>query len=211
MAVYNLEEQENIEALKAWWKQYGRMVISAAVAFVLGVGGIQIWRYYKTQQALGAAAVYLDLEQSVKVGNVEKAGTLEAKLRDDYARTTYAPRGAMLYGKLLVDKGQEDKAASALAWAAGNAKDPAVGALANLRLAAVLLDLGKYDEALKAVSNPPTDPFAALFADTRGDILVAQGKKEDAKGAYQIALDKLPKTSAYRNVVEIKREALGIK
>lgn len=209
MAVYDLEEQENIEALKAWWNQYGRLVIAAALAFVVGVAGIQGWRYYKEKQANASARVYLNLDEAAKVGDAEKTASLAKELQDQYGGTTYAPRGAMLAAKVWVDKGDREKAAELLQWAAANAKDPALAALANLRLSAVLLDLKRYDEAIKAVLNPPTEQFAALFADARGDVLAAQGKKDEARGAYQIALDKLPKTNAYRNVVEIKRDGLG--
>jgi predicted negative regulator of RcsB-dependent stress response len=112
---------------------------------------------------------------------------------------------------VAAEAGDRDKAAASLQWVAGNARDESLKALGNLRLSAVLLDQGRLDDALKAVATPPGEAFAALFADARGDVLVAQGKIEEAKAAYQIALDKLPKSAAYRNVVEIKRDALGIK
>lgn len=211
MAVYDLEEQENIESLKAWWAQYGTLVIAAAVAFVVGVGGVQGWRWYQGEQAVKAATAFGAFEEALKVGDAAKVEDLAQKLRTESARSTYAPRAAMLAAKLNVEKGERDKAIEQLRWAASNATDPSIAALANLRLSALLLDLERYDDAIQAVGSPPTEAFAALFADARGDVYMTQGKVKEAAEAYQVALDKLPKSAAYRNVVEIKRDSLGVK
>jgi len=209
MAVYDLEEQENIEALKSWWQDYGRLVIAAVVAFVLGVGGIQGWRFYKNEQAMKAAALFGEVEEALRTGDRVKVRDLSARLTAEYAATTYAPRGALLGARSAVEGGELDKAAELLRWVVANARDESIKALGNLRLSAVLLDLGKFEEALACLGNAPTEAFAALFADARGDVLVAQGKTNEARAAYQVALDKLPKSAAYRNVVDIKRDALG--
>jgi predicted negative regulator of RcsB-dependent stress response len=209
MAVYDLEEQEQIDALKAWWSQYGRLVIAAAVAFVLGVAGVQGWLYYKSQSAQRASDVFADLEEAARIGDPKRATELTKKLMDEYARTAYAARAALLAAKVSADAGDAKGAGEQLRWAADNARDEQTRALANLRLAAVLLDAKQYDEAMKALGAAHPEPFAALFADARGDVYVAQGKPADARLAYQAALDKLPKSSTYRNVVELKRDALG--
>lgn len=209
MAVYDLEEQENIEALKSWWQDYGRLVIAAVVAFVLGVGGIQGWRFYKNEQAMKAAVLFGEVEEALRTGERVKVRDLSARLTAEYPATTYAPRGALLAARSAVEAGELDKAAELLRWVVANARDESIKALGNLRLSAVLLDLGKFEEALACLGNPPNEAFAALFADARGDVLVAQGKTNEAKAAYQVALDKLPKSAAYRNVVDIKRDALG--
>lgn len=209
MAVYDLEEQENIEALKAWWQQYGRLVIAVVVAFVLGVAGIQGWRYHKEQQALKAAALFADLEEAVRLGDAKKSLDLAKSLATDYARTAYGARGGIVAAKVLFEKADLKGAEDLLRAAVEAAQDEPIRALASLRLSAVLLDQKKYDDAIKAVSSPPSEAFAALFADARGDVLVAQNKVDEAKAAYQVALDKLPKSAAYRNVVEVKRDALG--
>ena len=211
MAVYNLEEQENIDALKAWWSDNGRLVIAAVIAFVLGIGGIQGWRHYKSEQSMKSAVLFYDLEEAMRTGDRNKVEELARRLTAEFSGTSHAARGALLAGRVAAEAGDRDKAVESLRWVADNAKDESLRALGGLRLSAVLLDEGRLDEALAAVVAPPGEAFAALFADARGDVLVAQGKIEEAKSAYQIALDKLPKSAAYRNVVEIKRDALGIK
>jgi predicted negative regulator of RcsB-dependent stress response len=209
MAVYDLEEQESIDNLKAWWGQYGRLVIAAVLAFVVGVAGVQIWRHQKEQKAVAAATAFVALEEAAKAGDAKKSVELARKISADFDGTTYSARGAVLAAGASFASGDAATAADLLRGAVGSAKEEPVKALANLRLSAVLLDLGKHDEALAAVSSPPSEAFAALFADARGDVYVAQGKIAEAKSAYQAALDKLPKTNGWRNVVEIKRDALG--
>lgn len=209
MAVYDLEEQEQIDALKAWWNQYGRLVIAAVVAFVLGVAGVQGWLYYKGQAAQRASGVFADLEEAARMGDAKRTADLTKTLTDGYARTAYAARAALLAAKVSADAGDAKAAEAQLRWASDNARDEETRALANLRLSVVLLDGKRYDEALKVLGAAHPEPFAALFADARGDVYVAQDKKAEARLAYQAALDKLPKSSPYRNVVELKRDALG--
>ncbi|MCU0868495.1 MAG: tetratricopeptide repeat protein [Burkholderiales bacterium] len=211
MAVYDIEEQENIDALKAWWKQYGKLAVAAVIAFVVGIAGVQGWRWHKQQQEIDAAQVFAQFEEAARLGDKAKVAAQVALLEKDHARTAFAPRAAMVAAKLAVDAGDLATAERELRWAVEHTRDidAPLRALANLHLAAVLLDQKKYDDALKAVSAPPTEAFAALYADARGDVLVAQGRMDDAKTAYQAALDKLPKASPWRNVVEVKRDALG--
>jgi predicted negative regulator of RcsB-dependent stress response len=211
MAVYDLEEQENIDALKAWWQDNGRLVIAAVIVFVLAIGGIQGWRHHKNEQSMKSAVLFYDLEEAMRTGDKGKVEELAKRLITDFPGTSHAARGALLAARVAAEAGDRDQAAKSLQWVAGNAKDESLKALGNLRLSAVLLDQGRLDDASKAVASPPGEAFAALFADARADVLVAQGKIEEARAAYQIALDKLPKSAAYRNVVEIKRDALGIR
>lgn len=210
MAVYDLEEQENIEALKAWWRQYGRLVIAVAVAFVLGVAGIQGWRYYKEQASMKAATAYGELDEALRLGDKEKSKALTEKLTTEFAKSAYGARAALLSAKASFDAGDLKSAEALLRTGVANAPDEPMRALVALRLGAVLLEAKKYDEALNVLAAPHPQPFAPLFADLRGDVLVASGKTEEAKSAYQIALDKLPPSSAYRNLVEVKRDALGV-
>ncbi len=209
MAVYDLEEQEQIDQLKSWWSQYGRLVIAAVLAFVVGVGGVQGWLYYKTQTATRASAIFGELEEAARMSDSKRTADLAKKLMDDYARTAYGARAALLAAKVSMDAGDAKAAEEQLRWAVDNARDEPTKALANLRLSAVLLDGKRYDDALKALSAGHPEPFSALFADGRGDVYTAEGKIPEARLAYQAALDKLPKSAAYRNVVELKRDALG--
>jgi predicted negative regulator of RcsB-dependent stress response len=209
MATYDLDEQERLDELKAWWKRWGNLVmIGLAVVIAAGAG----WRYWQNRtvtQSLQAAAVYEKLTQSLAANDAKGAREAGAMLIDQYKGTAYAPRAALLLAKLNV-VGKDLKSAQAqLEWAAANSKEPAVKDLAHLRLAGVQLDQKQYDAALKTLSGTHSDAFAFRFHDLRGDVLLAQGKQADARAAYQAAFGKMQEDNPYRNIVELKLDALG--
>jgi predicted negative regulator of RcsB-dependent stress response len=207
--MYDLEEQEKIEALKAWWKQYGNLVIAAVVAFVAGVGGVQGWQYYQRSQAEQASALFGNLEQAVGKKDVTEIRNIGSEITREFPRSAYAAMAALVLAKTEHDQGQLDAAAAQLQWAADKGKTEEIRALARLRLAGVLLDQKKYEEALKLLDGKSTEAFIPLYADLRGDVLVAQGKMDEARAAYDRALEKSTDAGPWRNVIQVKRDALG--
>ncbi|AJC17472.1 tetratricopeptide repeat protein [Pandoraea sputorum] len=203
------EEQEQIENVKAWWKQYGNYVIWTLVIIMLAYGGWNLWRYYERKQAVEAGVLYRELETAVDAKDKAKVARIASDMESKFSGTPYAQMTALLAAKTLADAGDTAGAKAQLQWAASNAKDDEYKQLAKLRLAGVLLDEKAYDEALKMLDNPPA-PYAALFADRRGDVLVAQSKVADARTAYKLALEKLDKQdSGMRQFVQFKLDALG--
>jgi len=211
MATYDLEEQEQLDSLKHFWADYGRLIVTAVVAFVVGVGAIQGWKYYQRTQAAEASIEFGKLDEAVAKGDINEIRNVGGEIVDRYPRTPYAPMAALVVAKAERDAGELDAAASRLEWAVQHASSEEVGMLARLRLAAILLDQKKFDEALKLLDEKVTQAFVALYSDLRGDVLVEQGKVAEARAAYQQALDKSEETSGWRNVVQIKIDALGTK
>lgn len=219
MAVYNLEEQEQIDELKVWWKQYGGLVTGVLLAVSVSVAGWQGWNWWQRNQAAQAAAVFGAVENAVTTHDAKKARDAAGELIDKYAMTSYAGMAALLSARMQAEAGDSKTAKLQLAWAQDNARDKGVRDLARLRLAAVLLDEKSYDEALKQLEIAPAESFAVRYAEMRGDILAAQGKAADAKGAYRAALDKIdaaqkggqsdPRRSQYRELLQIKLESMG--
>jgi len=209
MATYDLDEQERLDELKAWWKRWGNlMMIGLAVAIAAGAG----WRYWQNRtvtQSLEAAAVYEKLTQSLAANDAKGAREAGAMLIDQYKGTAYAPRAALLLAKLNVGAKELKSAQAQLEWVAANSKEPAVKDLAHLRLAGVQLDQKQYDAALKTLSVTHSDAFAPRFDDLKGDVLLAQGKPAEARAAYQAAFGKIAEDNPYRNIVELKLDALG--
>ena len=209
MATYDLEEQEQIDSIKHFWTDYGRLVITGVVAFVLGVGGIQGWKYYTRTQAKDASVEFGKLDEAVAKGDIIEIRNVGSDIVDRYPRTSYAPMAALVVAKAERDAGDLDAAASQLEWAAQNAASEEARMLSRLRLAGVLLDQEKYEEALKLLDEKVTEAFVALYSDLRGDVLVERGKIPEARAAYQQALDKSGESGGWRNVVQIKIDALG--
>lgn len=207
--MYDLEEQEQIDALKAWWRQHGRLLIVAAVAAIAAAGAVSGWRYYKDSQAAKASQLYATLEKAVRANDVKQVKEVAGQLIDQYGGTAYGPMAALAAAKADFDAGGSTSAARRLEWAAEHGRDEEVRAVARLRLASVRLDEKKYDEALKLLEAKHPESFTGMYADLRGDALLALGKAAEAKAAYKLALEKLPAQSNYRLLVQIKLDGLG--
>jgi predicted negative regulator of RcsB-dependent stress response len=205
---YDLEEQEQLDAFKAWWKANGNMVLLlVGVAIASGLG-IQGWKYYQNKQSMEASAQYQMLAQT-DPKDVKAVQSISATLMENYASTPYAARAALAAAKVNYTADDAKSAAAQLEWAAKNAKEEAVKSVALLQLAALQLEQKQYDTALKTLSEKHAAGFDGLFADLKGDILVAQGKTAEAKQAYKDALAKLDEQGRYHNYTAHKLEALG--
>lgn len=209
MAIYDLEEQEAIDDVKAWWAIYGKYVSAALVTVAIVVIGMQGWRWYQRTQSEKASVLYQAVSQAVRGNEPAKAKEPATQLVEQYGGTAYAPRAVLLYAKLLYDSGDKTGAKTQLQWVIDHAADDELKAIARFRIAQVLLDEKQYDEALKTLDAKTDEAFVALDADLRGDVLAAAGKSADARGAYQAALAKLDVKSAYRGYVQAKLDALG--
>lgn len=217
MAVYDLEEQEQLEELKTWWAQYGNLVTAVVVAAALAMVAWQGWNWWQRKQAAQAGAAYALLEQAAAAHDPQRTNEAAGELVDKFSGTAYAGLAALLSAKVQADSGDLKTAKLQLAWAAKHAKDPELRDLARLRLATVLADEKAYGDALQQLATEPAAPFAPRYSEERGDILAAQGKTADAKAAYAAALAKLDaekgaadqSVSQYRQVLQIKLDALG--
>jgi predicted negative regulator of RcsB-dependent stress response len=209
MAVYDLEEQEQLDDLKAWWQQYGKFVGMALGIIALILLATIGWRWYQQGQAGQASVLYQAVTQAGRDSDVAKAKEPAMQLQDRYGRTAYAPRGALLYAKMLYDSGDHAGARTQLQWVIDHANEEELKAIARFRLAEALLDDKQFDAALAALDAKTDDAFAGIYADLRGDILSAAGKPAEAKAAYALALSKIDPKSPYRGFIQVKFDALG--
>ena len=189
MAVYDLEEQEQLDELKSWWRQYRKLVLLIAIVAAVTAGGIQGWRLYQNNQAREAGELYSQLQGAVGGGEQKKIQDIAAVILEKYPRTSYAVFAALAGAKAAFDSGDMAAAKQRLQWVIDNAKADEMREIARLRLAAILLDEKQYDGALKLLENAPGEALSALYADLKGDVLVAQGKSNEARAAYQLAFD----------------------
>jgi predicted negative regulator of RcsB-dependent stress response len=206
----DLDEQEQLDQLKAFWKRYGNLVVWTLALAMAIFGGLNYWKSHQRDEAAKASALYDELEKNTQAGEVEKSMRVFSDLKERFASTAYAQQAGLLLSKLQQEKGQADPAITSLSWVADHAIEAEYKTMARFRLAGVLLDQKKYDDALKQLSQADTKEFAALVADRRGDVLLAQGKTEDAKAAYQLAWKALDATVEYRSFIEAKLGALGV-
>jgi predicted negative regulator of RcsB-dependent stress response len=212
MAHYDLEEQEQIDSIKTWWKMYGNLVSGVILAGSLAVISWQGWNWYQRTQAAQASAIYGVLEQAVAARDAQRVKAAAGELAEKFGGTSYAALGALVAARQSFEAGDLKTAKAQLSWAADKGKDE-IKDLARLRLAAVLLDEKAYDEALKQLESAHAAAFAARFLELKGDVLAAQGKKPEARTAYKGALDKGEvhegRGGAGRELLRQKLENLG--
>lgn len=206
---YDLEEQEQIDELKSWWKEYGTLVMVVVAAASLSLAGYQGWRYYRHNQAVGAVTLYEQLDQAERAGDHKKVRDIAGEITGKYGATTYGSYAALSAARASFETGDLAGAKSRLQWVIDNAREAELRDIARLRLAGVLLDEKNFSEALKLVDEKPVETLAGLYADLKGDILLTQGRRAEARGAYQLALDKSEAGSPYRSAVQLKLDALG--
>lgn len=220
MAVYDLEEQEQLDELKTWWKQYGNLVTGVLLVASLAVAGWQGWNWWQRNQAMQAGMLYSAVELAAGANDAKKVRDVTGELIEKYSGTSYAAMAALLSAKLQAEGGDRKTAQAQLGWVVEHAHDTAYRDLARLRLAGILFDEKSYDEALKHLAVEPALPFAPRFGEMRGDVLAAQGKSAEAKAAYQVALNKIDEIqkaappndqrhAQYRDLLRAKLDATG--
>jgi len=206
----DLEEQEQVAELKAWWKQHGNLIVSAVLAAALAFAGWQGWRWYGASQAAQAAAVFDTLAKAAQAGDAKALRDSAGTLIESYPRTLYASMGALVAARFHFDRNDFKSAKAQLEWVVERAPAEDFRDIARLRLAAVLLDEKAYDEALKVLDAGHSAAYDSQYAALRGDVLVAKNQPADARAAYKLALDKAGREqNAFRESVRMRLEALG--
>lgn len=206
----DLEEQEQVAELKAWWKQHGSRITSIIVAVAVGFAGWQAWRIYSRSQAMEASVLYETIAKAAQANDAKALRDASGTLVESYGGTAYAPMGALLAARYYYDRNDLKNAKAQLQWVIERAASEDFKDLARLRLAAVLLDEKAYDEALKLLEAKPAAAYEAQHAALRGDILVAKNQAAEARAAYKLALEKADKKDGpFQQSVRIRLEALG--
>jgi predicted negative regulator of RcsB-dependent stress response len=206
----DLEEQEQVAELKAWWKQHGNLIVSAVLAAALAFAGWQGWRWYNASQAGQAAGLFDALVKGAQTGDPKALRDAAGSLIESYPRTLYASMGALVAARFHFDRNDLKSAKAQLQWVVENAPSDELRDLARLRLAAILLDEKAHDEALKLLDAAHGPAFDSQYAALRGDVLVAKKQPAEAKAAYQLALDKAGREQgAFRESVRMRLDALG--
>lgn len=205
----DLQEQEQLDALKAFWNKNGNLITWVLILVLGAFAAWNAWQYYQRDQGLKAGAMFDELERAAVAGDADKAGRVSADLKERFPRTAFAQQGSLMAARSQFDKGQLDAAKASLTWVADNAAEDELRTIARLRLAGLQADAKQYDAALKLLDAATATGFEALVADRRGDVLMAQGKPAEARAAYQSAYKLMGDKLDYRRLIEAKLTALG--
>ncbi len=206
----DLEEQEQLDQLKHFWKQYGNWITWVLIVVLGAFAGWNFYQRWQQGQASQAAALYDELERVANAGDISKLDRVIGDMKEKFPATTYAQQAAFLSVKVYFEAGKIEQAKASLSWVAEKSSDPGYQAIARLRLAAVLFESKAYDEAFKQLNGTFPDEFAGLVADRKGDIFNLQGKKSETITEYEKAYKALGDRAEYRRLVEVKLNALGV-
>ncbi|WP_444891104.1 YfgM family protein [Microbulbifer sp. DLAB2-AA] len=214
----HLTEQEQIETLKRWWAENGRGILTGIVLALAGYFGYQWWQGDQRSKAEAASDLYQGFIQAVSANDnqpdnkqLTTAKSLAEQLKNEYGSRIYASQASLRLAAIAVDKNDLEVAQTHLQWVLDNSKEDAMKLLAKRRLATVIAARGKPDEALKLIEGSVPSAFAALYSETRGDILRQKGDDAGARSAYEQALTELlPEQAGSTQLLQLKVESLAV-
>lgn len=205
----DLEQQEQLDEIKHFWKQYGNLITWVLIAVFGAIAAWNGYQYWQRNQSAQASLLYDEVERAVQAGETTKIDRTLADMKERFASTSYAQQAGLLAAKAYYEKGNLDAARAALTTVADKSADAGYQAVARLRLAGLLIEKKSYDDALKVLEPSFTKEFAGLAADRRGDVLALQGQKIEARAEYTKAYQAFDDQADYRRLVEVKLNALG--
>ncbi|MBN8486471.1 MAG: tetratricopeptide repeat protein [Burkholderiales bacterium] len=205
----DLQEQEQLDELKAFWKQYGNLITWLITLVLAGFAAYNGWNLWQSHQAKGAAGMFGELAAAAQTGDADRTGKVFADMKDRFAGAELTRHAAMLTARVQSDKGQTDAAMASLNWVIEHSGADGLGPVARLRLSGLLIEKKSFDDALKQLDAITGDEYRGLVQDRRGDVLMAQGKKDEAVAAWQAAWKALPEEQQYRRIVEAKLDSQG--
>jgi predicted negative regulator of RcsB-dependent stress response len=205
---YDFEEQERLAELKAWWEDNRMFVFVAVGLAIVALIGYEGWKVWKVRQAEDAASLYRPVAAATKANDAKRVSDAGKALIDKQPGSFYASDAALMIAKNAFEAGDLAEARKQLTWVMDKGVDE-LRPVARLRLAAVALDEKKYDEALKILDGNKDEAFAAPVADLRGDVMLAQGRLDEARANYKLATEKAGPRNPVKGIAETKLAALG--
>lgn len=203
-----LNEEQQVELLKEWWNKYGNLAVSLILLLGVSLMGWRWWQQRQVNIQHQASAVYEQLLLNVSKQDTSGIDATANTLIHQYPHTIYASLASLFQAREAVNKGALDVALRSLDWAATHTKVPAVKALAQLRAARVLLVQKKYDEVKQRLDAIDHKLYHPLVEEIRGDLLVAQGQRLQARKAYMAAQEGMTKAGLANRLLEMKIESL---
>jgi len=206
----DLDEQEQLAALKHFWDKYGRILIALLTACALGYAGWTGWNVWQTSLEQKSAVRFDELSRSVASGDLVKTDLVFADMKEQFGATSYTAQAALLDARMNYEKGNVDATKAALQWLVDSSAEAAYRDIARLRLGGVLIEAKQYDQAIKLLSGDISQPFLGLAADRLGDAYSSQNKTEEAKAHYLKAYAALPASNDYRKMIDVKLARMGV-
>lgn len=198
-------EEQQLAAIKQWWKDNGSSIVTGVVLGLAVLFGGKAWFAYQERTAQNASNVYAAMMRALQAGDALNTGEKAGILLADYGKTPYAALGALALARVRLEEGEVSAARGQLQWVLDNSDSEIFRDIARLRLARVLLAEGELDAAAGLLGPATSAPaFDALYTEVRGDIQRARGDLAAASEAYQQALAAMPPGSQERELLQLK-------
>jgi predicted negative regulator of RcsB-dependent stress response len=210
MATLDLEEQQQLDNLKAFWAKWGNLISGVVTVAVVAAAGWNLWHEWQRRESQAAGRTFDAVETALQGKDLKAAGDLLSQMQTEHPRTTYTTQAALLLAQAQVGQAKADDALKTLTWVATQGHPAALRELAQLRLSGLHLEAGRYAEAETALAAVKAPAYAALVADRRGDAAQLQGKTAEARTFYQTAYLAMGEQQNYRRLIEAKLMVLGV-
>jgi len=203
-----LTEQEQIQQLKNWIKQYGPTIIAGVLIAIAVTSAWHYWQNYQNKILIHASSIYDEMLTLRAQGNSSAALTQANKLRSHYAKTPYAQMAAYMLAREAVLKKNYPAAIKNLQWVIAHSRDTSMQQIARLRIARILITEKKPQEALEFLKKVDDKSFAGMIAEVKGDAYFAMNQIDSAKKTYELALQELPNAEVTRPILQMKYDNL---
>ena len=206
--VYRTEE-EQVEAVKQWWRENGKSIIAGIAIGLTAIFGWRGWQNHTVIQAESASTLYQQMISASRNNNSEEVRVYAERITDDHQSTTYGTFATLMLAKLAAEGNDLAAAETHLRWVLANDSQAEIGHIARLRLARVLIADNKLEQALDTLSVSDKGKFVTRYEELRGDIFIQQGKNDEARQAYQTALANIDSASEAQSILQMKLDELG--
>lgn len=205
----DLEEQEQLDELKHFWKRWGNLITWLLIAILSGYAGWMGWQAWQSKQSAQSAALFDTVERAAVAGDLALFERSVSDIKSKFGSTTYAHQAAFLASRVFQEKSRTKEAKEQLQWVIDQASDEGYQALARLRLSSLMVQDKEFDAARKLLSAKTPDSFEPLVADRLGDLDMLTNQPAEAVKHYQAAWKAMEPNAQYRRLIAFKLAALG--
>lgn len=210
MSVY-MTEDEQLEAIKKWWKHYGTLVTVFLSLVFLCIAGYRYYNWHQEKRTQQASSAYEQMMVAFSNHDIKSVRAYANELINGYSKTVYADVAHMTLAKIYVEKNKLEQAKSELAFVAANSKMPSLKQVAKIRVARILA-LGKeYTQALNELSSIADATYTPVINELKGDIYGAQGHYQNAINSYRLAITEVKNKGMGNMFLEMKTNELANK
>lgn len=204
-----LTEQEQVELLKNWIKQYSLVILAGVLLAIAAITGWRFWQERTAKEYAHASAIYDEMLTTRSQNDKDATQVQATKLFSHYQNTTYSQMAALMLARSATLQNNNQEAQKQLQWVIDHSDINSIRQIARLRLARLLIATSQADEALSVLGTVEDKTFSGLIEEVKGDAYLAKKDKPKAREAYKLALEQLPNADVIRPLLRMKFDNLA--